>query len=46
VLGTPRAVHQRRREELGREVEAEALDEAIQARDGEVDRRSYSRPTT
>jgi hypothetical protein len=39
-------VHEGGREEVRREVEAEALDEAVQARYGELDRRSYSRPTT
>ena len=46
VLRAPGAVHEGGREEVRREVEAEALDEAVQARYREVDRRPYSRPTT
>jgi hypothetical protein len=46
VLRAPGAVHECGREDLRREVEAEALDEAFQARYGELDRRPYSRPTT
>ncbi|MGH9274097.1 MAG: hypothetical protein ACRDZU_05550 [Acidimicrobiales bacterium] len=46
VLSAPRPVDQGGREELGREDEAEALDEPIQARYGELDQDPYSRPTT
>jgi hypothetical protein len=40
VLCAPRAVHERRGEEVGREVEAEALDELRKVRDREGDERS------
>jgi hypothetical protein len=46
VLGAPGSVHERRRQEVGCEVEAEALDELVQAGDWEGDRDPYSRPTT
>jgi hypothetical protein len=40
VLRAPRPVHERRREEVGWEVEPEALDELCQVRDRERDERS------
>jgi hypothetical protein len=47
VLCAPGAVHERWREEVRREVEAEALDQAFQARYRKRDDRPrYSRPTT
>jgi hypothetical protein len=47
VLRAPGAVHERWREEVRCEVEAEALDQAFQARYRKRDDRPrYSRPTT
>jgi hypothetical protein len=40
VLGAPRSVHEGRSEEVGREIEAEALDELREVRDREGDERS------
>jgi hypothetical protein len=46
VLGAPGPVHERRRDEVGSEVEPEALDQARQVRDRKLDGGPYSRPTT
>ncbi len=46
VLGAPGAVDEGRRQEVGSEVEAEALDQARKAGYRKVDRFPYSRPTT
>jgi hypothetical protein len=40
MLGTPRSVHERRSEEVGREIEAEALDELREVGDRKGDGRS------
>jgi hypothetical protein len=47
VLRAPGSVDEGRREEVGNEVEPEALDQAVQVRNRELDGRPpYSRPTT
>jgi hypothetical protein len=40
MLGAPRSVHERRSEEVGREIEAEALDELREVGDRKGDERS------
>jgi hypothetical protein len=46
VLRAPRAMHQRGSEEVGREVEPEALDQLLEPGYREGDRGPYKRPTT
>jgi hypothetical protein len=46
VLGAPGSVHQGGRQEVGREVEGEALDQLLEPGYREGDRNPYSRPTT
>jgi hypothetical protein len=46
VLRTPGSVDQRRRQEVGSEVDAEALDQILESGYREGDQNPYSRPTT